>query len=967
VISPETVQKVLELIKRRADYEYFFSQLSSPDWIMPLKEAGMFNAPPEPVREGQYITFSNWPESEYLARMAERAPEIVAEVALQIPDTENTRVNDDLNKIALSIPAPLAVRFVPKAKRWATSSYTPIFPEKLGQLIAHLARGGYGNDAIDIARVVLAVLPDPREAESGKEDNEFRFPPHPRARFELWDYSLILKKHVPSLVDATQERALELLCSLLTDAIRLSRNRGDDLKPHDHSYIWRRGVEHPPEVDDIPNALVSAVRDASEQIARADVAKVPAIIGILTKEEWLVFHRIALHLLRTFPDAVPELVARWLTSESNFGVLELWHEYFLLAGEQFAHLKPDEQKVILDWIDAGPDLEKYKESQERWSGERPSDEIAEKYAKYWKLKRLASFRDALPTEWKKKYTQWEAEVGPPEHPDYVNPPSTVRWGLESPKSDEDLSSMSFEQIISFLKDWQPSSDNPLGPSYEGLAQKITSLIKTNPEIYASEAGQFEGLEPTYVRALISGLREAVAEKKVFQWLAVINLCDWVVSKPFEEREAESSFREQDPDWMWTRGAIAHLLSDALKREASEAQIPFELRSSVWKVIERLTEDPNPSPEHETRYGGTNMEPMTLSLNTNRGEAMHCVVHYALWCRQHLDAVQQDSTESKTTGFDEMPEVRAVLEKHLDPENDPSLAIRAVYGVWMPWLIELDKEWVTNNLFRIFPPQDDLRPLRDAAWETYIIFNRPWDNTFHVLRDEYARAIELIGKSSIERRHGEEPDRHLAEHLIVLFGRGRLGLNTEGSLLDRFFKTAPDDFREHALSFIGRSLINAEVVIPSEVVERFQSLWSARLQEAQSASSLFSYTGELAAFGWWFASAKFDDTWAIDQLRTVLKLSIPVDPYHMVLERLEQITPSMPIVAVECLGLMIENDKKGEYRYSWHESITAILEAAINSPEARQSAEALIHKLGARGSAYNYLRKLLPGGSGRQNS
>jgi hypothetical protein len=967
VISPETVQKVLELIKRRADYEYFFSQLSAPDWIRPLKEAGMFSAPPEPIREGQYVTFSNWPESEYLARMAESAPELVAEVALQIPDTENTRVNDDLNKIALSIPAHLAVKFVGKAKGWATSSFTPIFPEKLGELIAHLARGGFGEEAIDLARVVLAVLPDPREAESGKEDSEFRFPPDPRARFDLWDYTIILKKHIPALVDATRERGLEMLCSLLTDAINLSQGRGEDLKPHDHSYIWRRGIEHPPEVDDIPNALVSAVRDASELIARAEAGKVPAVIDILTRGEWLVFHRIALHLLRNFPDAAPDLVAQWLTNESHFGVLELWHEYFLLAGERFARLDPGEQRVILDWIAAGPDLEAYKESHERWSGNRPSDETADKYAKYWKLKRLASFRDSLPAEWKERYAEWEAEVGPPEHPDYVSPPPTMKWGLESPKSDEDLSSMSFEELINFLKEWQPSSENPLGPTYEGLGQKITSLVKINPEGFANGAERFEGLEPTYVRALVSGLREAVSEKKVIEWSPVINLCAWVVNKPYEEQETEGSFRERDPDWRWTRGAIAHLFSDALKRETSEAQIPFELRSSVWRVIERLTEDPNPTLEHEARYGGANMDPMTLSLNTNRGEAMHCVVHYALWCRQHLGAAQHNGAGTEAPGFTEMPEVRGVLEKHLDPGYDPSLAIRAVYGVWIPWLIDLDTEWVTGNLLRIFPLQDELRPLRDAAWETYIVFNRPWDNTFNVLRDEYARAIELIGKSLIETRRGERPDRHLAEHLIVLYGRGRLSLDAGGSLLDRFFKTAPDDLREHALSFIGRSLINTETVIPSEVIERFRSLWSARLHEAQSASSLFSYTGELAAFGWWFASAKFDDAWAIEQLQTVLKLSVPVDPYHMVLERLERLAPTMPVIAVDCLGLMIENDKKGEYRYSWHGSISVILEAAIGSSnyDARRSAEALIHKLGARGSAYNFLRKLLPGS--RQNT
>jgi len=94
---------------------------------------------------------------------------------------------------------------------------------------------------------------------------------------------------------------------------------------------------------------------------------------------------------------------------------------------------------------------------------------------------------------------------------------------------------------------------------------------------------------------------------------------------------------------------------------------------VWHILKLLTEDPDPTPEHEARYGGSNMDPATLSINTTRGEAMHAVVSYALWVRRHIDS-QADAEDQPRRGFDEMPEVREVLDAHLNVAQEPSPAI-----------------------------------------------------------------------------------------------------------------------------------------------------------------------------------------------------------------------------------------------------------------------------------------------------
>ena len=63
---------IQEIQKGYAQYQYFFDRLNSPAWLEPLRDQHLFQQPPDPVRDGQYVRFPFWPESRYLVRMAKR-------------------------------------------------------------------------------------------------------------------------------------------------------------------------------------------------------------------------------------------------------------------------------------------------------------------------------------------------------------------------------------------------------------------------------------------------------------------------------------------------------------------------------------------------------------------------------------------------------------------------------------------------------------------------------------------------------------------------------------------------------------------------------------------------------------------------------------------------------------------------------------------------------------------------------
>lgn len=136
-------------------------------------------------------------------------------------------------------------------------------------------------------------------------------------------------------------------------------------------------------------------------------------------------------------------------------------------------------------------------------------------------------------------------------------------------------------------------------------------------------------------------------------------------------------------------------------------------------------------------------------------------------------------------------------------------------------------------------------------------------------------------------------------------------------------------------------------IPHEVLERFQALWRKRLSVARSDPE--SHTKEMAAFGHLFYSEKFDDTWAITELKNALELSKRVDLHYFVVQRLDKLAVAYPRIAIECFSHLVEGDKEGLGMSSWSIYARGIITAARHSEDetARQAAITLIHRLGAR--------------------
>ena len=96
-------------------------------------------------------------------------------------------------------------------------------------------------------------------------------------------------------------------------------------------------------------------------------------------------------------------------------------------------------------------------------------------------------------------------------------------------------------------------------------------------------------------------------------------------------------------------------------------------------------------------------------------------------------------------LDFVPELRSLLETHLEPSVDPSLAVRSMYGRWLPWIHLLDPGWTAAHLGQIFPAEGGLEALRQAAWSAYIFYCPLYNDVLPVLRHEYSHAVSELGQ------------------------------------------------------------------------------------------------------------------------------------------------------------------------------------------------------------------------------
>jgi hypothetical protein len=645
------------------------------------------------------------------------------------------------------------------------------------------------------------------------------------------------------------------------------------------------------------------------------------------------------------PEPDLEVVRTLVVDPAALASFEPSVEFRELLSANASRLSSSDVELLIAAVRGGPDEERYRARESR--GREVTDKEVDQYVAWWRAARLKLLIDVLDPTQRAEYEALVSVAGDAELP--VSFEVSVGYmGDRSPVTIEELEGLADAEIIERLRTWEPD-DSWDEPSLEGFARAMAAFIQKHPERIGALAPGMRRVRPAFVQWTLEGLDTALREGKGFDWAPVLDLISWIVQQPRGiPGGRQDRYSDLDPGWVWTRREIVSLLEHGLELE-DERAIGLEHREQVWDAVRAVAADPDPTPEHEERYGGTNMDPLTLALNTTRPRAIFAAAAYGVWLHRNLEEEGMKDVLVDPTGalFQEAPELARLLEEHLDTRVDPSVAVRAAIAHFYANLLVLDSAWTQQHTAAIFP--DDDSPLREAAWGAYVIYTQPYDNILTALRAVYERSAELAGQSGHGFRWDTAPQLRLGEHLATFYWRGAISL--EDPLLLTFWRNAGTEARRHVIDFLGRSIKELPNVTP-DVESRLMAFWDFASAEAAAAESL----DELAPFGWWFGSRALPVRWRVNHLLTLLREKVKPDPAFVVAEELPAVAEQEPRDAVTVLRRFLELEDRLWSFDAWNEHIENVLEIALHDPDARQIAEDTAHWLGSLG--HREYRRLL---------
>lgn len=922
----------------------FFEELESWEWIPALKARGFFDRAPA---------------SQYLVRMA-TIPEAAAAVAMAAVDIETADrlVHKDLAKIAQALPVAHGRVLRPRLEAALQADPDDWLVREMVEVALRWAVEGACDEARPLVQALLGLL----ASAAAEPPPASRPPADPQAQRRA-GAALDGLRAVPS--DTWAALAQHLGIALLHDvrrALEAVLDQGHHTRvvgalKDDYSSIWRPAIEQESGHRQTKGLLVSLLFAVAQTLASREAPSLKKVISLLTSRPWLVARRVALYLLAVTPGAEPALVEAQVLERGLFERFESCREYRMLLRAWFGRLSGEAQTAWLAWIEQPPPAAALRASLERWSEEAVTDDAIARSQRRWQWQRLGPVEAALPADWQSRAQALQREFGVPPEPSAVERPQfAVGW--PSPFTQAQVRAWSLDELIERLRAWQPSPEEPLVQA-EGLAQILSDVVAAEPQRLAIEAKRFEGLPPTFVRAVLGGLGAAQRAGLAFDRPPVLALAAWVLNQPVIH--PEPPWNGVDRGWGPARRAVLDLLDDALTKPGDG--LSGASREAIWALLCALMQDPDPA---------------------RAGDALEAGVRYALWTRARAGRAEYGGDT-----LDDVPELREALDVALGQEGPAALRLREAIGHQLPRLVALDPTWTRARLALVFPPAPEQQALWRSAWHAFLHADvGPHERVFPVMRDVYADAVhrlahpwpapadtasptgEAAGASVVaegspslaarrqDERKDERGDQRLAEHLVVLYGRGALDGSAGPSLLDEFFAIASADLRRHALWFVAYSLREHQEDVPADVVVRFSSLWRRRVAAAVEDPTR---AHDLATFGLWAACPQFDAAWRLEQLELALRKAGHIDHAHQALAMLAEQAPSSTSAAARCLALLVEPLADAEGIYGWIEHVPPILAAGLRSDDlaTREQALATYHQLGTLGLRP---RMLLPPGT-----
>ncbi len=847
---------VISVLREKPELrKYFFRSHPNSAWAEVLWDQGFLSEPPQPLLGEEKLRFPYWDAQEYLISVAKDAPEVAMNHILAFQGSSWYRGRA---LIAIQfLPDEMIEKIMPTVLKWLEDrEFVSVVADSCYSLMLALAQQKK-QYALDIFRLITLPVPSSNvRTVSGYVMNAEAVSLLPDFR---WDGELETVFALLREIDAS--RFVAILEDELCAALRLE---AEAKQASEYEYRlsswWRKAIESTSQDprDDYKEVILEGLRDTLEFLAGKDKSELAEILKRYSRSAYEILGRLRLHILSVFAVDFRAEVTEELLSVEKYDETGIHHEFFMLLKRGFPILTDEGREKVINIIVDGPPKSNVNRFTE-WIGEEgieDKDLVVANYIKRWVRDRLVMISDELDESRRLLLKNLIAEVGESDHPDFTSWTSPAFAVSDvSPLSNEQLAVMTSSELMTFLRQWRPDRTRNFSPemiSYRGIGRSVAEVIERNPQKYGEHFIAIGLLRPEFSYALFGEQRlkgETAGRISEPAWALYLDLCDAILA---DEKLAKDMSRESDITWRDVRSAMVTLVESALEiwsEQKTEMSLGYFTRAR--DILIQLTNDPDPISEVQSPARGSSLDddPATSALNHVRSKALGAIIEkFAYYFATTLEEKISGEIEGRPSRLES--KVLDVLVSKLDRLQERNLAVHSVYGRDLRLLYWLDNNWLQRHLGDIFPDGEDNDSVARfvAAWDSYVVFNKPHKELFELLHPRYVRAIDNLSKGLVTRTH-LQPDQSLAAHVLssYLYGEsdGRLP-EAEASLFTQFFDKAPADTRGSAIWILWNTL-KKEPANVERLWPRVREIWRWRIDVASSMNHSSAFDSEISWF------------------------------------------------------------------------------------------------------------------------
>ena len=913
-------ERVFQIIKDKPLEDYLFRKLASSPapfpWLKPLGERDYFkpvnNPSPQEVSDNKgYFTTPYWNILGYLKNVAtqnaKKPSDKISNTLLDIVNSiidyrndkgeriENYMTDWSIVKIIFTLP-------IGKITKEHIEFIRTAFESKLDTTFV----------AGEIGKTVLPKLIESESTELILKLMDIILDYKKIGRDPTGKYTSLMEKYWLNEALKKYKPKISKLCGI--EAAKIAIEKMLSITREDESQfntVWIPAIEDHPQTD-FPDRyecqLVHFVRDMFEGSKPSRITKE---IKDLLKEDHPIFKRIALHAINYQYEDLNKLFWEW---ESNplEDTLLLKHEVYELLKANCSTFSEKQIKQILKWIES----KEYYIRDDIKDDQEQINKILAYRKKEWVLSLLETKDKDVILSYEKYQRINSTEI---EHPGFDVWHYGARIGEVSPieevillnKSNKDIA----EYLFSFIEE-----GGFIKPSQRGLSETFRNCVAENPEKFAHDMKPFLKVQRIYQYALLWGLYDAWRSKKSYTWKGIFNFISQIIEV--------DSFWTDEYDKMGFNyknmiiGQIANFIKEGIRDDRhtfNDTLLPQA--ENILLIFAEKTE----SDFHDM------MDLVTSVLNSLKGKIFSAMISYSLrHARLHKQVSENKWVEAIKEDFD----------KRLDRELEPTVEFSVTLGEYLLNLYYLDKEWVIDNINKIFL-KENVEHWK-AAFTGYLFHSSSVNkDIYFLLRDNghYEKGIQSeFGNVHIIER--------LVQHICVGYFEDFEKIDDNTSLIIKLIENNNDKQLSALVSFFWM-LRNK---LTDKVKRKVKPIWGVLIQQLFQNMGDVEYQKIIAKLSEWLCLIDEIDEETVEWL----KLSAKYQVYHDTSFFIEYLLEHVEKTPTEVGKIYLEMLNTGIYPMYKTEDILEIV-SIIYGQNKKEIADRICNLYLARG--YDFLKAI----------